>query len=149
MFTNALLYMTEFSEKNSGAKSNNLKYLYKKLPAGVKIPDSACIPFQVCEYTLGLYPDMKKKIKQLCDQIGTIKSVRRMNRILNQCKDIILSLPFKSGDKHMSFIQQQLSKFGIPESQWDAAWHSIKKVWASKFNERAFLATKKLGVNLD
>lgn len=25
---------------------------------------------------------------------------------------------------------------------------SIKKVWASKFNERAFLATKKIGVTL-
>ena len=29
------------------------------------------------------------------------------------------------------------------------AWTSIKKVWASKFNERAFLAMKKIGVNLD
>ncbi len=28
------------------------------------------------------------------------------------------------------------------------AWESIKKVWASKFNERAFLATKKIGVTL-
>ena len=148
MFKSSLMYMTEFSEKHSGGKSNNLKALYQKLPTGVKVPDSACIPFQVLEYTLGLYPDMKRKLNSLCDQIGGIKSVRRMNRILNQCKDIVMSLSFKSGDKHLSFIQQQLSKFGIPDSQWDAARHSIKRVWASKFNERAFLATKKLGVSL-
>lgn len=27
-------------------------------------------------------------------------------------------------------------------------WKTIKKVWASKFNERAFLATKKIGITL-
>jgi alpha-glucan,water dikinase len=30
----------------------------------------------------------------------------------------------------------------------EKAWTTIKKVWASKFNERAFLATKKIGVSL-
>jgi len=71
-----------------------------------------------------------------------------MNRILNQCKELVLGLPFKEGDKHLSFIKQQLAKFGIPDSQFDQAWYSVKRVWASKFNERAFLAVKKLGVNL-
>lgn len=37
-------------------------------------------------------------------------------------------------------------KFGV--DKFDQAWITIKKVWASKFNERAFLATKKLGVKL-
>ena len=45
-------------------------------------------------------------------------------------------------------MKQHLAKFGIPDSSWDRAWYSIKRVWASKFNERAFLATKKLGVTL-
>lgn len=39
--------------------------------------------------------------------------------------------------------------FGIQRGQWDQAWLTIKKVWASKFNERAFLAVKKLGVHLN
>ena len=129
MFKSPLMYMNDFSEKHSGGKSNNLKALYSKLPAGVKVPDSCLIPFQVLEYTLGLNPDMKRKLNSLCDQITSIKSVRRMNRILNQCKDIVMSLSFKSGDKHLSFIQEQLTKFGVPQSQWDAAWHSIKRVW--------------------
>jgi alpha-glucan,water dikinase len=43
-------------------------------------------------------------------------------------------------------LKEQLLKFGV--DKFDQAWTSIKKVWASKFNERAFLATKKLGVNL-
>jgi hypothetical protein len=54
MFTKSLLYMNEFSELHSGAKSNNLKFLQGKLLQGIKLPDSACIPFQVFEYTLKL-----------------------------------------------------------------------------------------------
>lgn len=92
---------------------------------------------------------MKKKLDGLISQITGIKSVRRMNRILNQCKELVLSLPFKESDQHMSFMKQHLAKFGIPDSSWDRAWYSIKRVWASKFNERAFLATKKLGVTLE
>lgn len=46
-------------------------------------------------------------------------------------------------------MKEQLLKFGIPADQFGQAWVTIKKVWASKFNERAFLATKKLGVNLN
>ena len=30
----------------------------------------------------------------------------------------------------------------------EAAWKGLKRVWASKFNERAFLATKKIGISL-
>ena len=40
-----------------------------------------------------------------------------------------------------------MQAFGINDFQ--KAWFSIKRVWASKFNERAYLATKKLGVSLD
>jgi hypothetical protein len=48
---------------------------------------------------------MKKKLNGLINQISGVKSVRRMNRILNQCKELVLGLPFKEGDKHMSFMK--------------------------------------------
>ena len=98
------------------------------------------------EYTCGLYPDIQKKIEGLMAQIQTVKSVKKMNRTLNQCKEIVMGLKFNSSDKHHAFLKEQLMKFGI--DNYDQAWLSIKKVWASKFNERAFLATKKLGVSL-
>ena len=98
MFKKSLLYMNEFSEKHSGAKSNNLKYLRDKLDSTVKLPESACIPFQMLEYTLGLYPDTLKKIEGLMDQIKSVKSVKKMNRILNQCKEIVMGIQFKASD---------------------------------------------------
>jgi hypothetical protein len=98
------------------------------------------------EYTLGLYPDILKKIEGLFVQIKTVKSVKKMNRMLNQCKEIVMGLQFKASDQHHAFLKEQLMKFGI--DKFESAWISIKRVWASKFNERAFLATKKLGVSL-
>jgi alpha-glucan,water dikinase len=42
-----------------------------------------------------------------------------------------------------------LLQFGIPANQFDQAWSTIKRTWASKFNERAFLSTRKLGIRID
>lgn len=47
------------------------------------------------------------------------------------------------------YLKDQLIKFGIPEAEFGRAWTTIKRVWASKFNERAFLATKKIGVSVN
>ena len=139
--------MSEFSEKHSGAKSNNLKYLRDKLDSSIKLPESLCIPFQMLEYTLGLYPADLKKIEGLITQITEVKSENEMNTMLNQCKEIVMNLQFKASDQHHAFLKEELTKFGIDD--FDQAWATVKKVWASKFNERAFLATKKLGVNLN
>ena len=71
-----------------------------------------------------------------------------MNKNLYRCKEIILNMKFHQNDPHHQNLKAELIKFGIPPAQFDQAWYSIKRVWASKFNERAFLATKKLGVTL-
>ncbi len=59
MFTKSLMYMEEFSQRHSGAKSNNLKNLRDKLDRNIKLPESACIPFHMCEYSVSLEPTVK------------------------------------------------------------------------------------------
>lgn len=71
-----------------------------------------------------------------------------MNRLLYKCKDLVLKLDFHDSDPKHAFLKKQLIAFGIPEKDFETAWKTIKMVWASKFNERAFLATKKIGVSL-
>ena len=71
-----------------------------------------------------------------------------MNRILFRCKELVMKLEYHSSDPHHKFLKQQLLAFGIAEKDLLEAWKTIKMVWASKFNERAFLATKKIGVTL-
>lgn len=148
MFKKALLYMQDWSVDHSGGKSNNLKTLREKLDHGIKLPESASIPFQMQEYSIGLEPEKLKRLNHLIEQISIGKSVKKMNKNLYRCKEIILAMKFHQNDPHHKFLKEQLLKFGIPPGQFDQAWYSIKRVWASKFNERAFLATKKLGVTL-
>ena len=59
-----------------------------------------------------------------------------------------MKLEFHPQDPQHTHIKQSLIAFGIPEKDFMQAWKTIKMVWASKFNERAFLATKKIGVSL-
>jgi hypothetical protein len=59
----------------------------------------------------------------------------------------VLSLPFNSGDASLNSLKDSLFDFGITD--FAKAWIAIKKVWASKFNERAFLSIRKIGAKLD
>jgi hypothetical protein len=45
MFEKSLMFLNEFSKKNMGAKSNNLRLLKEKMNSDIKVPESACIPF--------------------------------------------------------------------------------------------------------
>lgn len=96
--------MDHFSPDHSGAKSNNLQKLRGKLDRNIKLPESASIPFQMAEYAINLEPAVKKKISDLIDKVHTIKSVKKMNKMLFQCKDLILNLKFHSEDTHMKFL---------------------------------------------
>ena len=58
-----------------------------------------------------------------------------------------MSLP--EDNEYYKQLKQRLEKFGISENEFPEAIKSIKKVWASKFNERAFISCKKIGIKLD
>jgi len=72
-----------------------------------------------------------------------------MSARLIRCKQIVLALEFNPKDAKLAQMKSLILAFGVPEAEFPKAWTSIKKVWASKFNERAFLAVKKIGVRLD
>jgi len=103
----------------------------------------------VAEYSIGLEPYVQAKLNALIEQVSKVKSVRKMNKMLYQCKELVYGLKFHEDDQHHRYLREQLIKFGIPAHDFGQAWTTIKRVWASKFNERAFLATKKLGVRVD
>lgn len=60
MFKNSVMQMEEFSRHNSGAKSNNLAILSKKLDKSLHLPESVVLPFQLCEYSLKLNSGLQK-----------------------------------------------------------------------------------------
>ena len=46
-------------------------------------------------------------------------------------------------------LKERLIKFGIKPTEFDLAFKAIKSVWASKFNERAYIATSKVGITIN
>lgn len=83
-----------------GAKSNNLKVLRDKLDKSILIPESGCIPFKMLEYTLKLEPDIERSINIHIDELNKTTNVKKMNKLLDLCKEEVLKLKFNSKDKH-------------------------------------------------
>ena len=145
-----IIPLDEFNQEMMGAKSNNLKILQESIPSWVNVPDSICLPFKTMEYFLEVCdPVGAQRIGRLVRRLSQTKKVDKMAGRLFRCKSIILALQYEKAKKDPFMVQlkEQLEQFGIQD--FSKAWVAIKKVWASKFNERAFLAVKKIGVSLD
>lgn len=99
-FEKAFMLIDEFNNKNMGAKSNNLLVLKGKIASWVNLPESGCIPFKMLEYTLGLEPDISKLINAHIEELNTTTVVKKMNRLLNKCKDLVMKLKFNKDDHH-------------------------------------------------
>lgn len=150
MFTDTVIPLAQFNREQMGAKSNNLRILSTNVPSWVNLPESICLPFQMMEYALqGCDPVGNARIARLINRLSKTKKLEKMSARLIRCKQIVLALEFNPKDAKLAQMKSLILAFGVPEAEFPKAWASIKKVWASKFNERAFLAVKKIGVRLD
>ncbi|PQQ07713.1 alpha-glucan water dikinase 2 isoform X2 [Prunus yedoensis var. nudiflora] len=131
-----------------GAKSCNLKFLRGKVPTWIKIPMSVGIPFGAFEKVLSedFNKDIAYKISSFykCVKGGDLSKLQSIQEtILRMNAPISLTHELKS----------KMRSSGIPwpgddgDERWNHAWQAIKKVWASKWNERAFISCRK--ANLD
>ncbi|XP_008219224.1 PREDICTED: alpha-glucan water dikinase 2 isoform X1 [Prunus mume] len=138
----------EFTSEVVGAKSCNLKFLRGKVPTWIKIPMSVAIPFGAFEKVLSedFNKDIAYKISSFykCVKGGDLSKLQSIQEtILRMNAPISLTHELKS----------KMRSSGIPwpgdegDERWNHAWQAIKKVWASKWNERAFISCRK--ANLD
>ena len=143
----------EFENDKVGAKSNNLKKVYKKLPEWIKYPESFSIPFNVCDYFLNLpeNSELKKNLQNIISEIDSLpeNELNKAPELLNKCASIILQIELPEKSDYYKLLVERLQKFGINQNEIPEALKSIKKVWASKYNERAFISCRKVGVKLD
>ena len=143
---------TEEFEKNCvGAKSLNTKNILGKVPncEWLKYPESFAVPFNVNEYFLSL--EENKKIKEELDEyISKIKLARKpdiIKDLLEKCKNLTTKIKFVENPETLK-LKNKLISFGIKSEEFESAFTSIKTVWASKFNERVYIATNKVGIDL-
>ncbi|KAL5552841.1 hypothetical protein UlMin_040242 [Ulmus minor] len=140
----------EFTSEFVGAKSRNIGYLKGKVPSWVGIPTSVALPFGVFEKVLsegsnkevaGKVENLKRKLKE--GDVSALKEIR----------ETVLQL--KASPQLVQELETTMKSSGMPwpgdegEQRWEQAWLAIKKVWASKWNERAYFSTKKVKLDHD
>ncbi|XWS22628.1 hypothetical protein CRYUN_Cryun29cG0052500 [Craigia yunnanensis] len=140
----------EFTPKMVGAKSRNISYLKGKVPSWVGIPTSVALPFGVFEKVLAdkVNKEVDEKLQILKKRLGggdfgALEEIRHAVLQLEALPQLVQELKTK----------MQISGMPWPgdegEQRWEQAWTAIKKVWASKWNERAYFSTRKVKLDHD
>lgn len=143
-FTKFAIPLEEFTEQVVGAKSCSQSRLRGKLPPGMRQPASVALPFGCCEKVLSLAQNApaSSRFQELTDRLK-----QEVNApVLQELRKVILSLAFPEDLK--SALRQSLKSAALPwPDDRETAWHRIKEVWASKWNERAVLSRRTVGIS--
>lgn len=147
-FTSYAITMDDFTEKNVGGKSNHLKLVKGNLPDWIGIPASAALPFGVFEKVLSQEEnrDCSGKIGELIRKLGDDPNTSR--ELIEKIRKTILDM--EAPQELVTSLYSVMDASGIARpSNWEDAWNCIKRVWASKWNERAYLSRKANGIPHD
>uniref|UniRef100_A0ACD6AE84 Uncharacterized protein n=1 Tax=Avena sativa TaxID=4498 RepID=A0ACD6AE84_AVESA len=133
-----------------GAKSRNIAYLKGKVPSWVGIPTSVAIPFGTFEKVLS--DDTNKEVAQ---NIQMLKGRLAQDDFsaLGEMRKTVLDLTAPA--QLVKELKEKMLSSGMPwpgdesDQRWEQAWMAIKKVWASKWNERAYFSTRKVKLDHD
>ena len=141
-FSTYTVSLKEFSPKILGGKSCHQAELRGKLPDNIKLPASAAVPFGVFEKLLGL--PANKELASKYEQLAT-RADEGATEALEQLRQLILLL--NATDEFQAALQNafRASSLAWPQD-WNRTWDRVKRVWASKWNERAHLSRKKMGL---
>ncbi|XP_031271017.1 alpha-glucan water dikinase, chloroplastic isoform X2 [Pistacia vera] len=140
----------EFTNEMVGAKSRNIAYLKGKVPSWIGIPTSVALPFGVFEKVLSddINQAVAEKLLLLKKKLGEDDY-----SALREIRETVLQLEAPS--PLVQELKTKMKSSGMPwpgdegEQRWEQAWMAIKKVWASKWNERAYFSTRKVKLDHD
>ena len=151
-YKNIYLELDEFDENSVGQKSKNTQKVFGNVPNcnWLKYPESFSIPFNVMEYFLSLEENQEllEELNEYIEKINMTTKKENIISLLEKCKQTVLKIKYINNDETTK-LKKRLIKFGIKENQLQDAFTAIKSVWASKFNERVYLAISKVGIELN
>jgi alpha-glucan,water dikinase len=134
----------QFDEAIVGGKSNNLQALRGRLPDWIGFPRSIALPFGVFEQTLGS-PENRELAQQLAALLHQASQEPEIH--LPQVRQLLqgLSVPQPLHDALLKTWRDA----GLPQTDWTLIWKTIKAVWASKWNERAWYSRTARNIDHD
>ena len=143
-FARWVLTQDEFTPELVGGKSNNLNGLRGRLPDWVGLPASVALPFGVFEKVLADQGnrDVRREYEALLASME-----QNPADVLARVRETVLKLAAPAGFREA--VLKAWGRAGLPSVPWEQAWAAIRRVWASKWNDRAYLSRRARGVPHD
>lgn len=130
-----------FAPGRVGGKSLNLAGLRGRVPEWIRLPKSLALPFGTFERTLA-----DPANRALRDNYESLLAEAETDRTasLDRVRSLLTGLHAPDGLR--AALTAEWDRAALPEVPWNQAWRSVCRVWASKWNERAYLSRRARGV---
>jgi alpha-glucan,water dikinase len=136
----------DFGPDNVGGKSRNLQRLKGRLPDWIHIPASVALPFGLCERVLD-DPGNRAVIEVYRAATASLRGTEReaVPSLLARLRDAIVDL--QSPPDIEQALRAAMDAAGLRAAEpWSEAWGCVTRIWASKWNERAFWSRRANGI---
>jgi alpha-glucan,water dikinase len=143
-FPGWVLTQNRFTPEFVGGKSNNLNGLSGRLPDWIHLPTSLALPFGACEQVLN---DAANRRLRGTYEALVAAAEKDPTNALPQLRSLLLELAPPAGLQPS--LLEAWERSGLSPLPWEQMWHSIRRVWASKWNDRAFLSRRARGIPHD
>ena len=142
-FLRFAIAVEQFEPHLVGAKSCSQAKLRRQLPDWVRQPTSIALPFGCFEKVLALEPN--RQVAQKLTDLNKQLAKRVDAAVLAEIRAGVEAL--KPPEELKTEVTQTATKAGINWPQdWAEPWRCITQVWASKWNERAVLSRRRVGL---
>ncbi len=134
----------QFTPAIVGGKSNNLNALRGRLPDWIRLPGSLALPFGSFERTLDDAANRALKAKY---QEMRAAAEQDPAAVLPRVRELLLQTEAPAALKQA--LLAAWPGAGLPPTPWEQVWRGVTRVWASKWNERAYLSRRAAGIPHD
>ena len=139
-----VLAQDQFAPGLVGGKSNNLNGLRGRLPDWIHTPKSLALPLGV--FARVLADEANRAVQNECAAL-IAAAEDNPAETLARLREKLLHLAAPSELRNA--LQEHWQRAGLPSVAWEQMWHAICRVWASKWNDRAYLSRRARGVPHD
>ncbi len=130
-----------FNRETVGGKSNNLGALRSRLSDWIKFPRSMALPFGTLEQILAAPENasVAHKLDTLLAEVSQDPAT-----YLHQMRETIGTL--QAPEPLRQALLDTWKRTGLASVPWDQVWHATTRVWASKWNDRAYFSRTARGI---
>jgi alpha-glucan,water dikinase len=131
----------EFKPDIVGGKSTNLNGLRGRLADWVHLPKSIALPFGTFERVLA--DERNRRLREECEALVAAAGENPTDALAQvRAKVLQLAAP----PELQGTLREHWQRAGLPPVPWEQTWHAIRRVWASKWNDRAYLSRRARGI---